>query len=420
MTTPATHTAIATAWREMHEGLGKWPSVALLLLLVALPLAPGAVPLLLVLFIGATLVHHRRSIQRPGRQHWTTPLPWTALFFLWHVLAMAWTNDLDFGLFDLQIKAPLLVVPLLAMVLPVVPLPVRNSALFFHALAVALAVAVCIIMALVRIASGTGLAVSQEIFSSAFSLFLHPSYFALYLSFALATWVLTPIHARLKPVLSFTVLLLFCCGIVLCGSKLGWIALVLLLPFSLALRWQDRALRKTLLLLASASAVGLAVLIGGSPYARDRVEEAWRVAMQGEAADGAQTSSAVRTLTWSAAIALFREEPLLGTGTGDIKNELVRIYGERGQDWAQERRLNAHSQFLQTAACLGVMGLLALVMMVLAPFFGTSRRDPLVVVLCALCALNWSVESMLEVQAGVVWTALMFLMLFGRKPGGLA
>jgi hypothetical protein len=40
------------------------------------------------------------------------------------------------------------------------------------------------------------------------------------------------------------------------------------------------------------------------------------------------------------------------------------------------------------------------------------------VVFLGLCVFNWSVESMLEVQAGVVWTALLALVLFHTTKGG--
>lgn len=94
----------------------------------------------------------------------------------------------------------------------------------------------------------------------------------------------------------------------------------------------------------------------------------------------------------------------------------MRIYSERGQDWVYEHRLNAHSQFLQSTACLGIAGGVVLVLMLLLPLIGPWRRDPLVLLFLLVCALNWAVESMLEVQAGVVWTALMALLLFRTAP----
>lgn len=405
------------AWNALVAVHGPWAAGFLALLMLALPLAPNLVPLALVLFMAVASFQHRGHFRRPDRTVRATPFPWLAAFFLLHVVGMAWTEDTAFGLFDLQIKAPLLALPLLAMFVPAMSRKARDAVLFIATLANAIAVLVCLFSALVRLAMGSEFGAAQELFSARFSYLIHPSYWAMYLCVALASWVLTPMHTWLPVAQSRVVLVLLCLGVVLSGSKLGWILLALLLPVVLVLRWRDQALRRTLIGLALGSAAGLALLVTVSPYARDRVQEAWRAAFTETVQADAQTSSAVRLLTWSAAQELIGEDPLLGTGTGDIKNELLRIYEERGQSWAKEHRLNAHSQFLQSAACLGVVALLLLVFALVAPLFGNWKRDALAVIFLATCLLNWSVESMLEVQAGVVWTAVMaFLFFTAPKP----
>jgi len=407
------------AWRSLRTTHGPWAAGFFAFLVAALPLAPNLVPLALVLFIVALVVQHHKQFKRPTCAVWSTPFPWLIGFFLLHVLGMAWTEDLDFGLFDLQIKAPLLALPLLAMVIPAMSRNARDAVLFLTTLGNVLAVLICVGSAIVRIALGSEFGVAQELFSARFSYLIHPSYFAMYLCFSMASWILTPLHTWLPRSWSLAILLLMAAGVVLSGSKLGWILLVLLLPAALALRWNDRSLRQGLLGTMLISALGLVLLVAVSPNARERVQEAWQVALSDTVEEDAQTSSAVRRLTWSAAQELFVAQPLTGTGTGDIKNELLRIYGERGQTWAQEHRLNAHSQFLQSAACLGIFGMILLVLALVVPLFGPSRRDALVWVFLFVCALNWSVESMLEVQAGVVWTVVMAFVLFATSNGSL-
>jgi O-antigen ligase len=405
------------AWNSIVVVHGPWAAGFLAFLVTALPLAPNLVPIALILFIMVAVLQHRKQFQRPSRGVWSTPFPWLVGFFLLHVLGMAWTEDIGFGLFDLQIKAPLLVLPLLAMIVPAMKRDARDAILFIATLANALAVVICLFSALVRLLIGSEFGAAQELFSARFSFLIHPSYWAMYLCFALASWVLTPMHTWLPSAPSRAVLVLICLGVVLSGSKLGWILLALLLPLVLVLRWRDLALRRTLLALGAVTAGGLSLLVVVSPYARDRVQEAWRAAFSETVEDNAQTSSAVRRLTWSAAQELIAQDPTLGTGTGDIKNELLRIYDERGQAWAKEHRLNAHSQFLQSAACLGMFALLLLLILLAAPLFGRWKRDPLTMVFLAACALNWSVESMLEVQAGVVWTVVIAVVLFTTSEG---
>jgi len=380
---------------------------------VALSLSANLAPLFLVLFLVGMVVRYRTVMGLSAGSSWLMPWPWMVLLFVWHVVGMVWTDDVDFGLFDLQIKAPLLAAGVVALLMPNEARIGRGHILLLSALANALAVVVCLVSAVLRIGIGTEFAPAQEVFSARFSYFIHPSYFAMYLAISLAAWLLTDLHARVPLVWDRFVSQLLVLGIVLCGSKMGWIMLALLLPAALMLRWRDTVVRRHVLGMMLVSTLGLVALLAGSSYARERVQEALHAAVNDNVDTNASTSSAVRRLTWSAAQELITEAPWTGTGTGDIKNELMRLYRERGQEWALGHRLNAHSQFLQTAACLGIGALVALLLMLVSPLISrTHRHDPLVWVFLIGSAINWSVESMLEVQAGVVYFSVMALWVF--------
>lgn len=411
--------SLGLAWASLGQGIGPVGAAGLCGLLVVLPLLPELVPAFLVIFLAGTAIRHRRAMRWPPHAHWNNPLAWMAAFYLLHVLAMAWTSNVGFGLFDLQVKASLLVVPLLAMVLPPLRSDVRDAAFFVAALANAAAVAICLLAAVARLAGEDGLGAAQELYSSRFAMLVHPSYLAMYLVFSLATWLLAGHHRAVSAKVGLPVLVLLCTGVVLAGSKVGWIALVVTLAGILSWRWNDRALRRLLLGLAAGSFLGLALLVLLSPYASSRIKEAFAAATTAQVDAHAETSSAVRRITWAAAINLIGEHPLIGTGTGDIKDELMRVYADRHEDWVLEHRLNAHSQFLQSAACLGVAGGLLLAGFLLLPLTGRWRKDPVAVLFLLICLLNWAVESMLEVQAGVVWTAVMAFLLFqGEAENG--
>lgn len=418
MSTQGAYSEFRAAWSAIVATHGAWVAGALCALMAGLSLLPALVPPLLVVMLVASVIAHRKLL--PGRPviTWRSPFPWSVAYYLLHVIGMLWTEDLAFGAFDLQIKAPLLALPLLTLLIPAFTKQGRDLLLFTGTMGSGLAVIICIVAALIRIAVGSEFEVTQEVFSARFSFLVHPSYFAMYLCFFVAAWTLTPIHRWVPQQLSFAVLLLLCIGVVLCGSKLGWITFALLFPMVLIARWRDVALRRTLLGMGALSGIALILLLVGSPYALDRVREALSAARPDTEVGDAETSSAVRRITWSAAIELFDDAPMIGTGTGDVKNELLRVYASHGREWAVEHRLNAHNQFLQSAACLGVLGAGFLALFLLAPLAGFGRKELLTVVFIGLCALNWSVESMLEVQAGVVWTALLTVVLFHRTNGG--
>jgi len=392
-------------WRDLVHVHGPIGGFALIAFAGLLPLWHAVLPLLIVLLAVSLVVRHRAAPFRWDRSAWATPLPWAIAFYLLHVIGMAWSDDQPFGWSDLGIKAALLVLPAIFLWLPREARTGRDVVLFAFCVGCSVAVVSCIAVMIMRLAMGSELSPGQDVFGSRFSLFMHPSYFAWYLSVAIAAWCLLPIQRWVLVSLDRLVIVVLCLGVVLCGSKLGWVLQLPLLIALLALRWRDTRVRNSLLGLFAVFIIGVAVLLGGSSYARDRVQGMWHAITETEHDPQARTSSEVRWLTWGAAAELFQADPIKGTGTGDIKNELVRLYNAKGYTAAAEMRLNAHQQFLQSAACLGIFGLLFLCAMLLAPFFGVGRHDAFTVIFLLLAVCNWVVESMLEVQAGVIFFA---------------
>jgi len=81
-----------------------------------------------------------------------------------------------------------------------------------------------------------------------------------------------------------------------------------------------------------------------------------------------------------------------------------------------EKRLNAHCQFLQGGAALGWPGFILTLLIGLVPLrTAVIRRNVLLGTFAALFFVNAAVESILEVQAGVVFMGLMLgLLAHGR------
>ena len=375
---------------------------------VAIPWWPGALPVLLILFLLAALLSKQKGARTFDLR---SPLPWMAMFYLWHVTGMLWSEDVDFGLLDLGIKLSMLVVPLAVWWR-------SGSAPFSSERVLKAFVISCAAFMAILIFRGAGLYAWEawssmqgriipgapywnHMFSSYLTWYVHPSYVAYYLVIALAAWTLTDLYERVSPAWTRVVLLVLVIGVVLCNSKMGWIALALLGPYVLVVRWRKKGLRRTLLMSGVVAIVGFGALYVTVPGVRGKVTDAV-AAMKMEDASAHDSSSARRTV-WHAALQLATEAPLLGQGTGDVKNELIERYERNGYVYALEHRLNAHSQFLQTQVALGLVGSILLIGSLLFPLIvAFRRRDHLLIVFLLCTALNWSVESMLEVQAGVL------------------
>ena len=200
--------------------------------------------------------------------------------------------------------------------------------------------------------------------------------------------------------------LLLITAVVLLASKVGWIALIALLLVAF-FRTGTRYLLPAIVAL---------VLVGGytaaSPFMREKIDQARLVFVATEPAPDATGSSEVRLLVWRAARDVAADHWPWGTGTGDVKNELVAEYERSGYVQPFTLRLNAHSQFLQSAVALGIGGLILLGTMLLIPFLQgiIDRRWP-AVLFYTLMVVQCAVESILEVQAGVLFFALLALAL---------
>lgn len=409
--------SIDQAFRSMFaEGAGhpadRWRLLAACLFAFALPLAPTVLPLFLVVLLATQLVDRAPWMHRPLlRPDWRSPAPWLLLYFLWHLAGMLWTSNQGFGWFDIGIKLGMGALALLAC-LPGARVVGRDAVLISLAVGGALSVLLCLAIALVRFRGPDGAGL-EEFLSSRFSIFLHPSYLALYLCVMLATLLVGGTGDRLPRAWRIGLLLLLALGILLSQSRMGWIAMPVVLAWALVSGWRDAWLRRVLLVTFTIGVLGAVALTAMSPGVRARMTDLVN-AFSAEGA-AAEQSAAIRTVVWRAAWELGMHEAPMGTGTGDVKDELVRSYDAMGADHARDARLNAHNQFLQAFAALGIPGAIALLLAFILPW-AAGRTTNVQRLVLLVVALNLAVESMLEVQAGVLFVAFTAWVLWWPAP----
>ncbi|MBL4734406.1 MAG: O-antigen ligase family protein, partial [Flavobacteriales bacterium] len=104
------------------------------------------------------------------------------------------------------------------------------------------------------------------------------------------------------------------------------------------------------------------------------------------------------------AVGLIGDNWIFGVGTGDVKDELIARYAENGLTGIVEKRLNAHNQFLQSFAALGIFGFLSLLIALLAAaIYAIKRKNLVYFMFVIIIIVNALTESILEVQAGIVF-----------------
>ena len=121
----------------------------------------------------------------------------------------------------------------------------------------------------------------------------------------------------------------------------------------------------------------------------------------------------IRIQKWLNTLELISEQPFLGTGTGDMQDQLQKVYKRNNFDVAYGLKFNPHNQYLQTWATFGLVGLFFLFGILAVSFkYSISSENILYVMLVLILALSMITESMLERHKGVVFFSF-FLLLFG-------
>lgn len=389
----------------------------MLLALAALPVKGELVPLPLV--IGIVLLLPQVMAFGKLRDKGLLLLP--VAFYLLHVLGMAWSTDTDFGLFDLEVKLSFLLLPLVAA-------GIRTSdgkdflrpAMVAFSVGLFLAILISVYSALTCYRANGWMECFTQSYLSAY---IHPSYMAWYACWALFYWGYVLIDGKVaglrarRMALAFMPLLII--FIVMLASKsglLGLAAVLLVLLVHAARKLPRRAFGRLLLVLAVSCAIPAALL---SRVLAVRVSEAVHAvkesAEEDPAVEKAESSTDERLTVWECSLQCIKASPW-GAGTGDIKHALMACYREKGAESAIAHKLNSHSQVLQSGVALGWPGMLLACALMLVPLLiGLRRKDPFLAIFALLFILNGAIESVLEVQAGVVFFILFFVVLIRRS-----
>ena len=330
-----------------------------------------------------------------------------ALLYIIYIAGLVYTTNREEGWFNLQTKLPLLLFPLF---LPLLDYSKSNKiylVMLSFAAGCLLAGAICIAIALYTwIASGI-----NHFFYVDFSIFMHPSYFALYLNL-----ILCYIYQQLifedgvkyfkMPVIVFTLFFVNAL-ILLLSSKAGIFtaALVQVVALIASFIRKKHSKRAIIIFLGTALFYFLfyKVII---PANQERIMNSGQAVMNTPLSNTATESSSVRLLIWKSSLPLVKKTFLFGVGTGDVREELMKAYKSNGITSAIQYGLNAHNQFLQTLLAIGLPGLILLLLSLLLPFLkGLRSKNYLLYMFPVIVGFNFLFESMLERQAGTVFFA---------------
>ncbi|MCW3084112.1 MAG: hypothetical protein JWP12_1478 [Bacteroidetes bacterium] len=334
-------------------------------------------------------------------------------FYVLHLVGLLYTQNMEAGLFDIQVKLSLLIFPLILGSRPVDK--TDRDTIFLALIAGGIFSALMMLTRAIFTYFTTG---EENFYYEAFSSFLiHPSYISMYLNVVISWMLINLMNGgfagkKFSNKIAVAIILFFSFIIVLLSSKMGLITLLLIYISFLVYFIIKR--KKYLLGFSGIVLIFLAIflVLQLSPEIKGRVTRAISAVTNDNPDQKNAESTAVRMLVWKAANQVISEHPLLGAGTGDAKDELMKEYENRGMTGAIEHKLNSHNEFYQVFVALGLIGLILLLAGLFLPMiFAIRKPDPIYFCFLLIIIFNFLPESMLETQAGVMFYAFFNSML---------
>jgi O-antigen ligase len=343
-----------------------------------------------------------------------SPLFWgLPLLYLWHLVGLIWTENFKYAGLDLEIKAAFLLLPLIIGTLVISERNYRTTLCGFIAGCLTASLILLVHAALKFNETGLHTAFFYIDYSS---LLMHPTYISMYLNMAILFLFHLMNGSTEKWNLKFysALILFFFIQLLLLSARTA--QAVALLTFVVAAFLYLR--KGELLRLKRLHSIVILCFTLLSYFALqsinnrfNQVENAMTTTISVDAVPE-YNSTTGRLEIWRESMEILRGNWLIGTGTGDVKDELIKTYEKHQFSYALDKKLNAHNQFLQVWLALGIVGLFLLMGIVAFPFFKwNTSEQPLFALFSSVIILNAMTESILEVQKGVMFFCFVYCIL---------
>ncbi len=402
-----------------------------IILVLAIPLTRKYLPYVMFLWVLSSIISIRKIKKVSYKQLILLLFPF--LFFVSHVIGLAYSDDLKNGLFDLEVKLSILVIPFVAVFITEKVRVNHRIVLKFFVLGNFIASIICLVFALNKSVQMNELGnfifetsnwptVTQNLnflqlvnhrysnFSHVFlSIFHHPTYFSVYIIFSVAILVYLIRSSKKRHILYYSLILYFSIFIWLLGSRAAYITyLISFFTFFLIviLKYKKYWIGIGVFMLG----VIFTVLILSNSRINKNINEAANIIENGQSLN---KDSDIRLWLWKSGIEVFNDNLLFGVGTGDIDEVMKNKYQEYDLTEAQEHNFNAHNQYLDVAVKLGLVGLVLIIAWIITILvIAIKRKQFLFFYFGLILFINFFFEAMLNTIAGVSFFAFWYSFLW--------
>jgi len=332
------------------------------------------------------------------------------IFYLLHLTALLYTQNISEGLFSLEIKISMLIFPLLFYTEQFTEKQIQ-----FFLKSFIVGTICCCLLCLLRVIFLYLTKGETNFYYEVLAWFQHPAYLTMYITFCCVTLLLNNIFS--KP-FTYISIVFFTFFTLLLSSKAGIVIHFTILVFCIASLFLKR---KNYLKILGITFLGLLAFCIGLffiPEVHERFNGAFVSLKTNNLDKNSTESTTVRRMIWNEAAQIIKQNLLLGVSPGDANDALYESYKQNGLTGAYAKKLNAHSQYFQTGVGLGLMGLLSLLALFIVPLL--ENRKKIVLFFVLITVLNFFTESMLQTMAGCIFLGYFYSIICFKHDSILA
>ncbi len=126
-------------------------------------------------------------------------------------------------------------------------------------------------------------------------------------------------------------------------------------------------------------------------------------------------SVAQRLEFWRTSLEIFRSNPIVGVGTGDLASAFKSQYEIMNTKLDTNHRLRSHNQYLSIASAFGFLGLIYFLFALLYPLKNAQKLPAIFILFLIICLLSMLTEDTLETQPGATFVGLFFILFYNQK-----
>jgi len=340
-------------------------------------------------------------------------------FYILYGLGLLYTVDQAEGWKEMEYKLGLLILPLVLATGPKLNThAVRMICKVFYLATTAL-IFVGVGMAIQRVMLGTQATLMEAVTYRTFSepIGFDPIYMAMYIILAIYSlvrdrWMDGQMRIINTPRFhELALLALFLVTLVFLSSRMEILVFICSLGYACMIyAWKSRRYLMPALVFAG-TVISIYALISVNSVNQERFEE--MVDMEADYTENKWGGRSVRIEKWKNAVECWSATPIIGAGTGDAMDELMKVYARNDFEIALFYAFNPHNQYLQTAITLGIVGVIWLLLLLAHMLWiGFKRHDMYFMLFAQLVTLSMITESMLERQQGIVFIVFFSLLLY--------